>query len=318
MEYIPCNLCGSDRSTVLFRCKDYFLNISDLEYAVVKCRECGLVYVNPRPTEEEISSLYTAEYYRAVLTPEELLEERKEQLQAKFAKVRHLPPGRLLDIGCQKGEFPFFMSQQGWEVQGVEFFPGPPNLFGVDIFYGNLADAGFPSGSFDLVTLWAVLEHVYYPREMLEEVHRILKPGGAVVLLVTNIHSIPGRFLRHDDIPRHTTLFSRRTLSRLLSATGFRPQAYYYGNDIFNGSTRGVLNYLVKLAAGERLPEIVAQNRIAGKWHEFSGQLCDRDSRFMSFIDRTDIALTPWLDRLVDRLGLGFIMTVEATKTKKG
>lgn len=303
---------------MLFRCKDYFLNISDVEYAVVKCRECGLVYVNPRPTEDEISSLYTDGYYRADLTPEELLNERKEQLLAKVDKVKHLPPGRLLDIGCQKGEFPFFMSQRGWEVQGVEFFPGPPNLFGLDIFYGNLADAAFPSETFDLVTLWAVLEHVYHPREMLGEVQRILKPGGAVVLLVTNIHSIPGGFLRHDDIPRHTTLFSRRTLSRMLSATGFRPQACYYGNDIFNGSTRGVLNYLVKLAAGERLPDIVAQNRIAGKWHEFSGQLHGRDSLFMSFIDRTDIALTPLLDRLVDRLGLGFIMTVEAKKVEQG
>jgi len=303
---------------VLFRCKDYFLNISDVEYAVVKCRECGLVYVNPRPTEDEISSLYTDGYYRADLTPEELLNERKDQLLAKFDKVKHLPAGRLLDIGCQKGEFPFFMSQKGWEVQGVEFFPGPPNLFGLDIFYGNLADAGFPSETFDLVTLWAVLEHVYHPREMLSEVHRVLKPGGAVLLLVTNINSISGRLLRHDDIPRHTTLFSRRTLSRMLRVAGFRPQACYYGNDIFNGSTRGVLNYLVKLAAGERLADIVAQNRIAGKWHEFSGQLHGRDSLFMSFIDRTDIALTPLLDRLVDRLGLGFIMTVEAKKVEQG
>ncbi len=318
MEFITCNLCGSDRSKLLFRRKDHFLNISDIEYQVVKCRNCGLVYVNPRPTEEEILSFYTDEYYRANFTEEELLEERKEQLLAKFDKIKHLPPGRLLDIGCQKGEFLFFMSQKGWEVQGVEFSTAPPNLFGVDIFYGNLADAGFPSESFDLVTLWAVLEHVYHPREMLGEVHRVLKPGGTVVLLVTNINSIPGRFMRHDDIPRHTTLFSRRTLGRMLEATGFQIQTCSFGNEIFSGSTRGILNYLVKLAAGEHLEDIVAQNRTPGRWREFAIQLRGRDSRFISLIDRADMALTPFLDWLVDRCGLGFTMTVEAKKTRRG
>jgi SAM-dependent methyltransferase len=318
MEYTTCNLCGSAKFKLFYRCKDYFLGNSDVEFNVVKCSNCGLVYVNPRPTEKEIVSFYTNGYYRANLTKEELLEERESQLLAKLDKVKHLHPGRLLDIGCQKGEFLFFMQERGWEVKGVDFSAAPPNLFGLDIYYGKLAEAGFLAESFDLVTLWAVLEHVYRPREMLDEVRRLLRPGGTLVLLVTNINSLPGRFMRHDDVPRHTTMFSKRTLSKMLRLTGFQDHTYSFGNDIFSGSIRGIFNYLVKFLAGEPLQDIVAQNRTAGKWHEFSGQIRGKDSRLMRLIDRTDIALAPLLDRLLDRLAWGFIMTVEATKLPTG
>jgi 2-polyprenyl-3-methyl-5-hydroxy-6-metoxy-1,4-benzoquinol methylase len=313
MEYITCNLCGSSRSKLLYRLKDYLLNISDTEYNIVKCRDCGLVYVNPRPTEDEIYSFYTEEYYRADLSKEKLLKERESQLLAKYEKVKHLSPGRLLDVGCQKGEFLCFMQQRGWEVKGIEFSTAPPNLFGLDIFHGKLAEAGLLPGFFDLVTIWAVLEHVYHPKEMLAEVHRVLKPGGKVVLLVTNINSIPGRFLRHDDVPRHTTMFSKHTITEMLKSTGFTVDKFYFGNDIFSGSTRGILNYLVKLLAGESLNDIVAQNRTLGKWPEFSNQIKGRDSKLIRLVDRTDIAMTPVLDRLLDKVSCGFIMTVEGT-----
>jgi len=314
MEYISCNLCGSTRSKLLFQLKDNFLGISDVKYNVVKCRDCKLVYLNPRPTAEEIHSFYTEDYYRAFLTGEELLKERESQLLAKFEKIKHLPPGHLLDIGCQKGEFPFFMKQRGWEVKGVEFSTTPPNLFGIDISYGTLEEAEFSPETFDLVTLWAVLEHVYHPRELLEEIHRILKPGGKVVLLVPNINSIPGRFMRHDDVPRHTTMFSKRTITKMLNITGFKVDHFHFSNDIFSGSTRGVLNYIIKLLSGEQIDDIVAQNRSRNRWHEFSCMLRGKESKLIKLIDRADAAITPFIDDFMDRLQLGFIMTVEATR----
>lgn len=314
MEHIKCHLCGGARSRLLFTRKDLVYKISEEEFNVVKCLDCGLVYVNPRPSESEIHSFYTDDYYCVDISKEALLKAKEDTLLAKFDKVKHIPPGRLLDIGCQKGEFLFFMQQKGWEVKGIDFSDAPPNLFGLDIFYGKLEEADFSPGSFDLITLWAVLEHVYYPREMLSEAHRLLKPGGKIVLLVTNIYSIPGRFMRHDDIPRHTTMFSKSTIKKMLKLTGFKVDKYYFGSDIFSGSTRGVFNYLIKLLAGEDINDIVEQNRSLD-WWDFSCTLNRRDSQLMRRIDRIDNAITPYLDRVMDILGYGFIMTIEATKS---
>jgi SAM-dependent methyltransferase len=314
MENVPCPLCDVDDARTVFQRRDLTYLVSQEEFHVVRCRRCGLVYVNPRPTEEEIHSFYTEEFYKTDADPSQLLLEKERELLLKYGYVKKLKPGKLLDIGCQKGEFMFFMKQRGWDVHGVEFSSTPPNLFGLDIRYCDLGSAGYDPSGFDLVTLWAVLEHVYGPKEMLSEVNRLLKPGGKIVLLVTNFNSIPGRFMRHDDIPRHTTLFTERTIRRMLRLTGFEPDRARFDCELFGGRNRGVLNYLVKLAAGEKIDDIVSQNRCAGRWGEFAGQLRGRESSRMLKIDRLDIRLTPHLDRWLDWLQLGFIMIVTATK----
>jgi SAM-dependent methyltransferase len=270
--------------------------------------------VNPRPTQAEMQLYYPFEFYGTHLAGEALLKEKARQLDLKHQYVREVPPGRLLDVGCMKGEFMYFMQQRGWEVQGIEWSTKPPNVFGLDIHYGSLQDAGYRSESFDLITLWAVLEHVYAPREMLEAIHTLLKPQGRIVLLVTNFQSLPARLMRHDDIPRHTSLFTRRTLRKMLLKTGFRPDAFHFNCELFGGVHRGTLNYLVKLLAGEPLEEIVAQNRTVARWQEFSSHLRGKPSDWMLKVDRRDRLWTPYLDRLLDRLGYGFIMTVIATK----
>ena len=84
--------------------------------------------------------------------------------------------GTLLDIGCQKGEFLFWMKQQGWDVHGIEFSETPPNMFNMPIHYGRVETAAFKPGSFDAITLWAVLEHVHDPIETLGQVKRLRHP----------------------------------------------------------------------------------------------------------------------------------------------
>jgi SAM-dependent methyltransferase len=209
------------------------------------------------------------------------------------------------------------MRRRGWEVSGVEFSGKPPNLFGLPIFYGRLEAAPFRPQSFDLITLWAVLEHVHDPMSVLRRVRELLKPRGRALVLVPNFNSIPGRFLRHDDVPRHLLMFTKSTFRRAAEAAGLTVVNWHFGNDVFSGSTRGTLNYLYKLLHGERLADIVAQNRTPGRWLEFANQLNGRSNDSMLRIDRLDIKMTPWLDRIVDRLGLGFIMTVEMVLTNE-
>jgi 2-polyprenyl-3-methyl-5-hydroxy-6-metoxy-1,4-benzoquinol methylase len=314
MEHIKCNLCGHDDTRLLFKRKDLLFSNFNHKFNVVQCEQCSLVYVNPRPAEKEIHNYYTDTFYDVNISKDELLSKNNKQLAAKYDIIKDLSPGKLLDIGCGKGDFLFFMQQKGWKVQGIDFSSTPPNLFDLDIHYGDLSKADYQSNSFDLITLWAVLEHVYDPKSLLLEINRILRPGGTMVALATNIKSIPGRFMRHDDIPRHTTLFTKKTISRLLTMTGFKPIKYYFNQNIFSGSVRGILNYAVKLLYGESIEDIIVQNRKPDRWNEFAQQVKGKESSLMKKIDKLDIKLSPVMDNLLDKLQLGFIMTVRAEK----
>jgi hypothetical protein len=169
-----------------------------------------------------------------------------------------------------------------------------------------------------VVTIWAVMEHVYQPVHTLRHVRRLLRPGGTAIILVPNFHSLPARFMRHDDIPRHITMFTRRTLGRMLRDAGFEPREWACHQDIYGGSVRGWLNFVVKRLCGEPLVEIQAQNRLEGgsRWEEFSTEINGRPSEFMRRVDRFDTQLAPHLDRVLDALGLGFIMSVHAQKVR--
>lgn len=313
----PCNLCASPAVTELFFSRDYRFATDVTEFRIVRCRRCGLVRMNPRPVEDDIHRYYHDDFYRAEETPQQALQNMDSRLRAMARHVTRYPRGRLLDIGCFRGEFMEHLRvKHGWQVAGVEFSQRPPNSYGLDIFYGDIAGAPFKEASFDVVTVWAVMEHVYDPRHTLREVHRLLKPGGTVIVLVPNFHSLPARFMRHDDIPRHITMFTRATLARMLREVGLQPAQWACHQDVYGGSVRGWLNFVVKRLCREPLPEIQAQNRLEGgsRWEEFASEINGRPSEFMRRVDRFDLWLAPRLDRLLDALGLGFIMSVHAQK----
>lgn len=316
-EDVPCNLCGSKRSRLMFTMRDYRFLTDRIRFNVVRCVQCALVRVNPRPIEPDIHRYYHDDFYRGQESREEALRNMERQCRAMAGHVNRYPTGRLLDIGCFRGEVMEYMrAEHGWEVAGVEFSERPPNYFGLDIFYGDIANAPYAEESFDVVTLWAVLEHVYDPARMLAQVRRFLKPGGVVIILVPNFNSIQARFMRQDDVPRHLTMFTRATLGRMLKGNSLEPIDWSCGQDLYGGSVRGWLNFIVKRLGGEPMSEILAQNRPAdaGTWPEFAGHINGRASSFMRRVDGFDARLAPRLDRVLDRLGLGFIMTVHARK----
>ena len=316
-EEVACNLCASGGATELFRSRDYRFLTDTTEFAVVRCHGCGLVRLNPRPIEADIHRYYHDAFYRSPETPAEALRNMQPRAETMARHVTRYGRGRLLDVGCFRGEFiEYLRATHGWDVAGVEFSQRPPNYYGLDIFYGALADAPFADASFDVITLWAVLEHVYDPSTTLGHVGRLLRPGGTAIVLVPNFNSIPARFMRHDDVPRHVTMFTRRTLGRMLRHHGLHPREWRCSQDICGGSVRGWLNFLVKRLNGEPMSDIQGQNRLedALRWVEFSSQIYGRDSRFLRMVDRFDVWLAPRLDRVCDAIGAGFIMSVHAQK----
>lgn len=311
MQAVDCPLCGSARHRFVYERRDHTHHVTGTYFRVVRCRDCGMVFVNPRPGPGEIDAFYPEEFYEAQIAPAQLLRDKGGALQARARLLQELTSGRLLDVGCQKGEFMQWMKQRGWDVRGVEISRKAPNLFGLPIFYGRLEDAGFAPRSFDAVTAWAVLEHVHDPVGMLRQLARVLRPDGRAFVLVPNFRSLPARFMRHDDVPRHLLMFTPRTLARAADAAGLQVERTVFSDDIFSGSTRGVLNFLVKRACGESYDDILSQNRSPAQWHRFAASLNGEPSRLMACVDALDIRCTPLLDALMRRIRCSFIMTAE-------
>lgn len=148
----------------------------------------------------------------------------------RLMEIENLRPGRVLDIGCGSGEFLGTLVQLGWEGVGIE----PDRIaaqyarerHGVTVFEDELSPETVEASAFDLVVLSHVIEHSSAPGSLLSESHRVLRPGGHLVLVTPNVrslgHRIFGEAWRGLEPPRHMYLFSPRSLRLLTRAAGFR------------------------------------------------------------------------------------------------
>ena len=140
---------------------------------------------------------------------------------------------RLLDFGCGAGLFLHRMHKRGWQVVGLDLSEKVVQQVREELkltaLVGTLPHPDLPPSSFDLVTLWHSLEHVHQPLEVLNEVNRLLAPGGKVLVAVPNIDSAPfswfGPFWYGLDVPRHLTHFTPATLKKMLDRAGFKFEA---------------------------------------------------------------------------------------------
>jgi SAM-dependent methyltransferase len=242
-ECIACNLCGRDDARTLFQLRDYRLRIDDQLWNVVKCRHCGLGYVNPRPTLAESNKYYPTEYFQHRPSME-----RRYARQAEYLPSR---PGRMLDIGTAEGDFLAVMRDRGWSVTGIEFMDAG-NPHALEIYTAPFPESPpLPLGPFDVVTAWAVFEHLRDPRAAFRRVAELLRPGGTFVLQVPNFLSINARLARLEDVPRHLYFFTPRTLNAYARLVGLRLCRVHYVTDLHGGSGRGALRHGLTRAVGK-------------------------------------------------------------------
>ena len=203
METVSCNLCGSSRHKLHWAGRDWAYGFPG-QFSMVCCSECGLVYLNPRPSPDEIGTYYPDDYEPYVrtagTTPSSwsLLIQRLK-LRSRLKTVTRLAEGgRLLDLGCGSGGFLREMQQlPGWQVEGIEVNKEMATFgrerLGLKVHGGTLEDARLSSSSFDVVTMWDVLEHLSDPLATLQEIHRILRPGGVLISSSPNAASVDAR-----------------------------------------------------------------------------------------------------------------------------
>lgn len=200
------------------------------KFRLVKCRKCGLVYFNPRPTKKYISKFYPNEtYWNDKVNPQKaygylynlIFNGKKEK--------------KILDIGAGNGLFLTEFKKRGWEVTGVEFSEHAvmeAKKFGLRLKRGDFLDYKFPNNYFDVVTLNNVLEHLYKPKETLKGVSKTIRKDGILVVTVPNIESIGEAIFKKDwhaiQPPRHLYQFTPYTLSEMVKEAGFKDINIYH------------------------------------------------------------------------------------------
>ncbi len=223
MESVPCALCRETDAAPFMKARN-IRQRGEREYDLVKCRSCGFVYLNPRPSKESISCYYVGTDTEKANRPPTLSERFYFGL---FRRLPHKKAGSMLDVGCGSGRYIYLLKERGWDVKGVDlsFTEYGRDVLGVDIFEGGLTDAGYADGSFDVVTFWWTLEHMHDPVSVLKEARRVLKKGGLLIVGVPNIESIEASVFKrnwfHLYIPKHINHFSQRSLDRMLKIAGF-------------------------------------------------------------------------------------------------
>jgi SAM-dependent methyltransferase len=143
--------------------------------------------------------------------------------------AKHKQSGSILDIGCNSGGFLSTMNRKDWKLYGIEIERSMAEKArqstGAEVFAGDLMQAPFPADSFDVITCFDVLEHVYQPREFLEKVHGWLKPGGIFYTVLPNIDSWESRVFGGHwyglELPRHLFHFSPTSLRYIMNKLGF-------------------------------------------------------------------------------------------------
>jgi 2-polyprenyl-3-methyl-5-hydroxy-6-metoxy-1,4-benzoquinol methylase len=230
-ENVSCNLCRTDQARLF---------LATPVDTLVQCRHCRLIYVNPRPMSkdtdyeeafflQEYKDVYGVDYIEDRANITRLARARLEVIE------RHKQGGKLLDVGCAAGFLLDEARQRGWETRGVEISQFASQYarqeLKLDVFTGTLEGAKFPAAEFDVVVLYFVLEHLRDPLALLQEISRILKPGGLLSLAVPNIAGLYFRLKRKEWIAERTRHqshfyeFSPSTLRRMLARAGLHTVA---------------------------------------------------------------------------------------------
>ena len=216
-----CPVCGQNASFQKFlSCEDYL--VSHKLFSINCCDACHFIFTQNPPPPDEIASYYdSSEYVSHSNTKTGLINAvyhlvRKIMIGKKTKLIQKISKGRtLLDVGCGTGYFAGTMKQKDWKVTGIEPSKNAAEMarqkFGL-VVKPPEALFDFPEQSFDVITLWHVLEHLPNLNEAMTQFHKLLKDNGVVVVALPNVDSYDAKkyqqFWAAYDVPRHLWHFS--------------------------------------------------------------------------------------------------------------
>jgi len=237
-EEVPCVICGVQDAEFLFNAPE----------RIVKCRRCGLVYVNPRLDVESLAKVYSKDYfvsdaddpgvdykaYANYISDEKVILRSMNRRMKKVEKYA-LGKGRVLDVGCAAAFSLLAAQQRGWKAEGIEysdFCVDYARSRGLNVHHGGLDNFQGTPESFEAITMWDYLEHSSNPLEELKTCNRLLKERGVLVLSIPNVDSwsyalFKDKWIGFKNI-EHFYFYSRKTLTRIAEMAGFELEHSFY------------------------------------------------------------------------------------------
>lgn len=232
--YSNCPVCEKTSFTDHIKCNDN--TGSDESFQIVKCNNCGFTFTNPIPLESDIGKYYESDDYISHSNTNKGLvsflyqKVRNYTLDKKVNLLKSQSDGiNLLDIGSGTGEFLGRAKAAGFNVKGIE-----PSTTGREQALANFRitvndESSLPTfkdNSFDFITMWHVLEHVYHLNERVIELKRLIKEDGTIFIAVPNLESHDAKKYKEHwaayDVPRHLYHFSPKDMTSLMEKHGMK------------------------------------------------------------------------------------------------
>lgn len=226
-RHVLCPLCEVDDTTPVF-IKEGF--------RFVMCGKCGLLYVNPQADSDKLRAWYehckSADIWADIVLKSDSqvgFDRKKFEDCCEILEEYNNGPGNVIDVGCSMGNFLDVARDRGWETLGLELnqkaVKHAVETLGLDVRSQLLHEADLEENSFDVLTLWEVLEHVPDPAALLKDCHKYVRKGGVIAILVPNKNALSAMIMQEHCScfggRNHLWYFSEDVLKALLKKVGF-------------------------------------------------------------------------------------------------
>lgn len=227
-----CPICNSAQFNPFLACVDN--TVSRETFTIVQCNSCGFKFTNPRPDESDLGRYYKSEDYVSHSNTKKGFINSTYQSVRKYTLLKKLQliskyfkTGKILDIGCGTGEFLNTCKDAKWQTFGIEPDEDARKM-AVQNYGLNVQEESelknFPDASFDIISMWHVLEHVPKLNQRIEDLKRLIKPSGIIIVAVPNCNSLDAKIYKEQwaayDVPRHLYHFTPKDIETAFKKHG--------------------------------------------------------------------------------------------------
>jgi SAM-dependent methyltransferase len=238
MQAVLCAICGLDDAEPMAVGEDLEYRTSDDSFLAMRCRRCGLVYLDRRPVDEELERIYPPDYHAFDFSPERFGMGYRARRMLETRRLRRItrglgPSARIVDIGCGDGFHLELLRSigPGWDLLGVEPDPRAASRTrdrGFEVVESRIDDTSLEDDSVDLAIAIQTIEHVADPVGLAAAAGRAMRPGGRLLVVTDNVGSLDfkvfkGRHWGGYHFPRHWNLFDATSMTALAEKAGLRP-----------------------------------------------------------------------------------------------